>query len=69
MRNKADLIKKISLLKQKIDKCLDERDRESFNQLSLELKVCQNYLETCFTNTEVHFKKPFEQKRGKFFNH
>ena len=69
MRKKADLISKISLLKQKIDDCLDERDREGFYHLSLELKVCQYYLETCFTNTEVRFKKPLEQNRGKFLNY
>ncbi|MEH7011266.1 IDEAL domain-containing protein [Neobacillus niacini] len=53
MRNKADLITKISLLKQEIDKCLDVRDQEGFYQLSFDLKVCQRYL----------------QNRDKFFHH
>ncbi|MDF2854612.1 MAG: hypothetical protein K0Q87_463 [Neobacillus sp.] len=69
MMNKVDLLTKISLLKQKIDKCLDERDREGFYHLSLELRLYQHYLETCFTNTTVPFKKPFEPKRGNFFNY
>ena len=69
MSKKADLITKISLLKQRIDKCLDERDREGFYHLSLELKVCQHYLETCFNNTEVRFKKHLEQNHDEFLNY
>ena len=53
MRKKAELITKISLLKRKIDQCLDERDRQGFYHLSLELKMCQHYLETCTINNEV----------------
>ncbi|WP_420491857.1 IDEAL domain-containing protein [Neobacillus niacini] len=68
MRKKAELITRISLLKRKIDQCLDERDRQGFYHLSLELKVCQHYLETCTTNHEVRYKRGFEQKRGNFLN-
>jgi hypothetical protein len=66
---KVDLIIKISLLKQKIDQCLDVRDREGFNLLALELKVCQHYLETCFQHTDVRFKKPGKQYRDKFLKY
>ncbi|WHY86135.1 IDEAL domain-containing protein [Neobacillus novalis] len=37
-KRQADLISKIILLKQEIDKCLDNREQEGFHKLSLELK-------------------------------
>ncbi|MFS0774737.1 IDEAL domain-containing protein [Neobacillus sp. 3P2-tot-E-2] len=68
MRKKAELITKISLLKQKIDQCLDVRDREGFIQLSYELKVCQRYLGTLMNNPENRLKGRLEQNRDKFFH-
>ena len=65
MRKKAELITRISLLKRKIDQCLDERDRQGFYHLSLELKLCQHYLETCTTNNEVLHKKPYARKKSR----
>jgi len=68
MRKKAELITKISLLKQKIDQCLDDRDREGFIQLSYELKVCQRYLGTLMRYPENRLKGQLEQNRDKFFH-
>lgn len=68
MRKRAELITKISLLKQKIDQCLDDRDREGFFQLSYELKVCQRYLGTLMNSPENTLKERLEQNRDKFFH-
>jgi hypothetical protein len=68
MRKKAELITKISLLKQKIDQCLDDRDKEGFIQLSYELKVCQRYLASLMNNPETRLKGRLEQNRDKFFH-
>lgn len=68
MRKRAELITKISLLKQKIDQCLDDRDREGFFQLSYELKVCQRYLGTLMNNPDNTLKGRLEQNRDKFFH-
>ena len=68
MKKRAELITKISLLKQKIDQCLDDRDREGFIQLSYELKVCQRYLGTIMSNPENTLKERLEQNRDKFFH-
>jgi hypothetical protein len=67
MRKKAELITKISLLKQKIDHCLDERNEEEFYRLTFELKICQRYLEACMNSTEIRYKSQFEQTHDKFF--
>ncbi|WHY00516.1 IDEAL domain-containing protein [Neobacillus sp. DY30] len=67
MKTKAELITKISLLKRKIDQCLDERDQEAFNRLTFELRVCQRYLETRMNTTETSIKERLEQNRDKFF--
>ncbi|MEC1520680.1 IDEAL domain-containing protein [Neobacillus niacini] len=69
MRNKAELITKISLLKRRIDQCLDERDQEAFNRLSFELKVCQRYLETRMNTPETSVKERLAQNRNKFFHY
>ena len=66
MRTKAELITKISLLKRKIDQCLDDRDQEAFIRYTFELKVCQRYLETCMNSTEAGVKERLEQNRDKF---
>ena len=66
MRKKAELIAKISLLKQQIDRCLDNRDREGFIQLSYELKVCQRYLGTLMNNPENTLKEHLKHNRNKF---
>jgi hypothetical protein len=68
MKKRAELITKISLLKQKIDQCLDDRDREGFIQLSYELKVCQRYLGTLMTNHENTLIGRREQNRDTFFH-
>ena len=68
MKNKAELITKISLLKRKIDQCLDERDQEAFNRLTFELRVCQRYLETRMNTSETSVTKRWEQNRDKFFH-
>jgi hypothetical protein len=68
MKKRAELITKISLLKQKIDQCLDDRDREGFIQLSYELKVCQRYLGTLMNNNENTLIGRLEQNRDKFFH-
>jgi hypothetical protein len=68
MKTKAELITKISLLKQKIDQCLDDRDREGFIRLSYELKVCQRYLGSLMNNPEKRLKGRLEQNRDKFFH-
>lgn len=68
MRKRAELITKISLLKQKIDQCLDDRDREGFFKLSYELKVCQRYLGTLMNNPDNTLKGRLEQNRDKFFH-
>ena len=68
MKKRAELITKISLLKQKIDQCLDDRDREGFIQLSYELKVCQRYLGTLMNNQESRLIGRLEQNRDKFFH-
>jgi hypothetical protein len=69
MRNKAELITKISLLKRKIDQCLDERDQEAFNRLTFELRVCQRYLETRMNDTDSSVKEQLKQNRDKFFHY
>lgn len=66
MRNKADLITKISLLKKEIDTCLDERNEERFYRLSFELKVCNRYLETLMSSPQISFKERLGQNRDKF---
>jgi uncharacterized protein YpiB (UPF0302 family) len=68
MKKKAELITKISLLKQKIDQCLDARDREGFIQLSYELKVCQRYLSTLMNNQESRLQGRIAQNRDKFYH-
>ncbi|MFB3165519.1 IDEAL domain-containing protein [Neobacillus sp. 179-J 1A1 HS] len=68
MRRKAEVITKISLLKQKIDQCLDDRDREGFIRFSYELKVCQRYLGTLMKNPQNRLKGQLEQNRDKFFH-
>lgn len=68
MKKRAELITKISLLKQKIDQCLDNRDREGFIQLSYELKVCQRYLGTLMKHQENSFIERLDQNRDKFFH-
>jgi hypothetical protein len=68
MKKKAELITKISLLKQKIDQCLDNRDREGFIQLSYELKVCQRYLGTLMNNNENSSIQRLDRNRDKFFH-
>jgi hypothetical protein len=68
MKKKAELIAKISLLKRKIDQCLDERDREGFIQLSYELKVCKRYLGTLMNYPQNRLKGRLEQNRDKFFH-
>jgi hypothetical protein len=68
MKKRAELITKISLLKQKIDQCLDNRDREGFIQLSYELKVCQRYLGTLMNNNENSSIQRLDRNRDKFFH-
>ncbi|MEH7273102.1 IDEAL domain-containing protein [Neobacillus vireti] len=69
MKKKAELLTKISLLKRKIDQCLDERDREGFFQFSYELKVCQRHLGTLVSNQENRLKGSPEQNRDRFFHY
>lgn len=69
MRTKAELITKISLLKRKIDQCLDERDQEAFNRLTFELRVCQRYLETRMNAKETGVKERWEKNRNTFYHY
>ncbi|MGG3560689.1 IDEAL domain-containing protein [Neobacillus rhizosphaerae] len=45
-KRQTELIFKISLIKRKIDTCLDERDQDGFKKLTSELKACEKALKT-----------------------
>jgi uncharacterized OB-fold protein len=64
-QQKAEVIAKISLLKREIDKCLDDRNKERFEKLSLELKVQQNFLEIEGANPEFRLQEMLKQNQNK----
>jgi hypothetical protein len=64
-QRRAEVISKISLLKREIDKCLDERDEEGFKKRTFELKLCQHFLGTGVTDTQVRFKERLKQNQDK----
>lgn len=59
-KTQAEFIAKISLLKRKIDQCLDERDQEGFHKYVFELKVCQRYIKMLPNYKESNLKKRLE---------
>ncbi|MBI0578070.1 IDEAL domain-containing protein [Neobacillus cucumis] len=61
-KRQAEAISKISLLKRKIDQCLDDRDQEKFKQLTYELRVCQYFLKTGRNDAQTRFKDKIKQQ-------
>jgi hypothetical protein len=60
---KADLIVKISLLKGKIDICLDEGNKEKFLTLASELNKYEKQLKAMKENRELHMLERFKQNQ------
>ncbi|OIK16141.1 hypothetical protein BIV60_06665 [Bacillus sp. MUM 116] len=56
IKRKAEAISKISLLKRKIDQCLDAHDQEGFKKFTCELRVCQHFLKTGRSNAKIRSK-------------
>jgi IDEAL domain len=67
-RNRAEVISKVNLLKRAIDKCLDERDKETFKKLTSELKVYQHFLQKGPNNENplIPPKKELKQNQDNF---
>ena len=64
-KKQAEVISKISLLKRAIDKCLDERDKETFKMLTSELRVCQHVLQKGMNDPLVYSKEGLKQNQDK----
>ena len=62
-KRQTELIFKISLLKRKIDTCLDEGDKESFKKLTSELKACQTALKTGTPNPKARLRERVQHNR------
>ncbi|MEO2075124.1 MAG: hypothetical protein ABGX20_06975 [Bacillus sp. (in: firmicutes)] len=62
-KRQTELIFKISLLKRKIDTCLDERDLEGFNKFTSELKACQNALKSGATPPAARLRERVQHNR------
>ena len=62
-KRQTELIFKISLLKRKIDTCLDEGDKERFKKLTSELKACQTALKTGTPNPKARLRERVQHNR------
>lgn len=58
---KAEIILRVSLLNREIDKCLDNKNKERFKNLTTELKHYHEIL-----NTEIHLMEKYTYLKKKF---
>lgn len=63
-RLNVEAILKISLLKWKIDRCLDERNKERFKKVSSELTIYEEIVKTCTEHPEFFWDERFEETLG-----
>ena len=62
-KQQAEMIARISLLKQALDKSLDKRNKKEFKRLTSELRLCQDFFKTLEERSQIRPKQELRQRQ------